>query len=158
MPPIAADPFDRIRIAKPCNSNWDLMAGDGRKRHCSNCSKDVYNVQGLARAEALALITAGEGAVCMRLYRRPDGTILTADCGGARAAVGRSRLKVVAAAAAAVLSVVGLGAWATAADEPENCQLPGPGLEMVMGEVAMPDPSYGPASDAAARSETSSAR
>lgn len=124
MPHTPADPFDRIRVARPCNSNWDLMAGDGRKRRCSNCSKDVYDVEGLARSEAIALINAGEGSVGMRLYRRPDGTVLTSNCSGARAAVGRSRLQVVAAAAAVALSVVGLGAWATAADAPEHCQVP----------------------------------
>ncbi len=145
MPSIPADPFDRIRVARPCNSNWDLMPGDDRKRHCSNCSKDVYNVEGLARSEAIALVNSGEGRVCMRLYRRSDGTVVTSDCAGSRAVVGRSRRRVFAAAAAAALSVVGLGAWATAADEPESCQIPVAGYEVMMGEVALPDEPPAPA-------------
>ena len=142
----APHPFDRIRVARPCNSSWDLMTGDGRKRHCSNCSKDVYNVEGLSRDEAMDLLMEGEGTVCMRLYRRPDGTILTADCQGSRAVVGRSRLKVVAAAAAAAVAVVGLGAWADARDREATCDLPWEGGELVMGEVAMPDdwPQHAP--------------
>ena len=134
--PVAPHPLDRIRVARPCRSEWSLMDGDERHRHCSNCSKDVYNVAGLTRDETMELLTSG-GAVCLRLFRRPDGTILTADCAGGRAVAGRSRLRVVAVAAAAALSVAGLGAWATAEDEP-ICALPWDGSQAVMGEVALP--------------------
>lgn len=74
-----------IRVARPCNSSWELMEGDDRVRHCSNCDKDVYSSAGLSRAEILELITAREG-VCMRVYRRADGTLVTGECGDARAA------------------------------------------------------------------------
>ena len=122
------DPLHRPRAARPCNSSWDLMTGDGRKRRCSNCCQDVYKVEGLARSEALALITANEGEQS-RVYRRADGTVMTSNCSGSRAAVRRSRFKVAAVAAAAALLIVGLGAVATASDEPEiHCQLPVPSV------------------------------
>lgn len=111
--PLEPHPLDRVRVARPCNSSWDLMEGDDRVRHCSNCSKDVYNVAGLSRDEAMDVITGNGGTVCMRLFRRPDGTLSTSDCAGSRAATPRSRLKVVAAVAVTALSVVGLGVWAS---------------------------------------------
>ena len=79
-----------ISIGRPCNSAWELMEGDDRVRHCTNCDKDVYSSMGLSRAQILEFITRREG-VCMRLYRRPDGTIVTGECADLRAAV-RPRL------------------------------------------------------------------
>ena len=40
----------------------------------------VYNVASMTRDEAESLIYQAEGEVCMRLYRRADGTVLTSDC------------------------------------------------------------------------------
>lgn len=77
----AQGPLEDLRIASPCNKSWELMLGDDRVRHCSSCDKDVFNLAGMARAEALQLIAnqIGEG-ICLRLFRREDGTVLTADC------------------------------------------------------------------------------
>ncbi len=105
-------PLHLPHAARACNSSWELMAGDGRKRRCSNCCQDVYKVEGLARSEALALVTASEGEQA-RLYRRADGTVMTSNCSGSRAAVRRSRVKAAAVAAAAALLIVGLGVMAT---------------------------------------------
>lgn len=66
-----------LRIATPCDARWEAMEGEGRARHCGACDRTVYDVRGLTAAQALQLI--GEGA-CMRLYRRRDGTVITADC------------------------------------------------------------------------------
>jgi hypothetical protein len=55
------------------------MHGDQRVRHCESCRKNVYNVAELTRAQALELI-AGREPVCLRIYRRPDGTVVTNDC------------------------------------------------------------------------------
>jgi hypothetical protein len=77
----ARGPLEDLRIASPCNQRWERMLGDDRVRHCSSCDKDVYNVAGMTRAEALQLITnqTSEG-LCLRLFRREDGTVITADC------------------------------------------------------------------------------
>jgi hypothetical protein len=71
--------LDRIEIASPCSVPWDSMQGDGRKRFCGDCKQHVYNVAAMTRAEAEELL-ACEGSVCLRLFRRADGTVLTADC------------------------------------------------------------------------------
>ena len=73
------DPVDRIEIPTPCSVPWDSMHGDQRVRHCGSCRKNVYNVAELTRAQALELIASRE-PVCVRIYRRPDGTVVTNDC------------------------------------------------------------------------------
>ncbi len=73
------DPVDRIEIPTPCTEPWDSMYGDNRIRHCGSCRKNVYNVAELTRAQAVALISSRE-PVCVRIYRRPDGTVVTNDC------------------------------------------------------------------------------
>jgi hypothetical protein len=75
-------PFlDQIRLASPCPASWEQMCGDERTRHCDLCQLKVYNLSALSRADAEAFISAKEGQqVCVRLYRRVDGTVLTQDC------------------------------------------------------------------------------
>ena len=73
------DALDQVKIAKPCSASWEAMQGDDRTRFCSKCRLNVYNVAGIDRAEALALLSAGE-KVCLRIYRRDDGTVITRDC------------------------------------------------------------------------------
>jgi len=75
-----ADDLDRAEIATPCDRTWDSLVGDARVRHCGKCGQNVYNVEAMSRDEALGLIAAREGRVCMRIFRRTDGTVVTADC------------------------------------------------------------------------------
>lgn len=69
-----------IEIASPCEESWSLMRGDDQVRFCARCSHHVYNLTGLSQAQAEALVTRHEGRMCVRLYRRVDGTIVTDDC------------------------------------------------------------------------------
>jgi len=77
-----ADPFplEVIQIASPCKVPWDSMQGDERVRRCGECELPVYNLAEMTRDEAETLINTHQGRLCARFYRRPDGTILTADC------------------------------------------------------------------------------
>lgn len=72
--------LDNIRIASPCTASWDEMTGDERVRFCGHCAKDVYNLSGMAREESERLLRERAGNICVRLYKRHDGTVLTADC------------------------------------------------------------------------------
>jgi hypothetical protein len=79
----ARDAIDQIEIQSPCTVSWDemrLAGGDGRVRFCGQCRQNVYNVEAMSRGEARRLIAAREGRVCVRILRRPDGTVVTADC------------------------------------------------------------------------------
>jgi hypothetical protein len=73
-------PLDDVRVASPCSADWDGMYGDERKRFCKECKLNVYNLSGMSREEAERLVTNSEGRLCIRFYRRPDGTIITQDC------------------------------------------------------------------------------
>jgi len=82
--------LEDVSIASPCSARWEDMIGDDRVRFCGECGKNVYDVSAMTRDEAEALIDDSEGGMpCLRMYRRKDGTVLTADC-----PVGRRRRRV----------------------------------------------------------------
>jgi hypothetical protein len=56
------------------------MIGSDRMRFCGQCNLNVYNLSGMTRAEAESVIAANEGRLCVRFYRRRDGSIITQDC------------------------------------------------------------------------------
>ncbi|MGV3722772.1 MAG: hypothetical protein ACO1SX_17855 [Actinomycetota bacterium] len=79
-----------IQIASPCHMNWDEMEGDDRKRYCRGCRLHVFNISEMDVEEAAQLISDSTDRLCVRLYRRRDGTVLTQDCPvGLRAAIRR---------------------------------------------------------------------
>ncbi len=80
--PKLTSPLDHLRIAAPCSADWDQMFSfeDKRVRFCSQCNLNVYNLSDMSREEAEALITKTEGRLCVRFYRRADGSILTQNC------------------------------------------------------------------------------
>ncbi|CAN5896913.1 hypothetical protein BH11MYX2_BH11MYX2_24120 [soil metagenome] len=72
--------LDNIRVATPCSADWNQMTGDERARHCGECKKDVFNLSGMTRDEAQALMIEKNGQLCVRYFQRKDGTILLKDC------------------------------------------------------------------------------
>ena len=72
--------LEEIQIAQPCRADWNRMTGDQRARFCGSCHKNVYDISQMTRAQAQQLIQEKEGDVCLRLHRRPDGTVITSDC------------------------------------------------------------------------------
>ena len=56
------------------------MYGDNRTRFCGRCSQNVYNLSDMTREEAEDLIRRTDGQLCVRFYKRRDGTILTRNC------------------------------------------------------------------------------
>jgi len=72
--------LEDVAIAAPCSADWEQMVGDDRVRFCRSCEKNVYNLSGMPRDEAEALLAARDGKMCVRLYKRADGTVLTSDC------------------------------------------------------------------------------
>lgn len=144
--------LDGLRIASPCSASWDGMVGDERVRFCGQCQKNVYNVAGMTRDEAFALLRANAGGtVCMRLFRRADGTVMTSDCPTGLKKKRVRRLAMVAgglAAAATASAFVTLGAGSRMGEIPVagGVRVPeraSPEMEMgdvaPMGTVAVPD-------------------
>ena len=72
--------IDILRVASPCSADWGNMVGDDRKRLCYSCKTNVYNIAELTALEVQQLVANREGRLCIRLYRRTDGTVLTKDC------------------------------------------------------------------------------
>lgn len=74
------DVLDKIYIAAPCDADWNAMKGDDSKRFCGDCKLNVYNISSMSSRDARKLITTSEGRLCLKLYRRKDGTIITDNC------------------------------------------------------------------------------
>jgi hypothetical protein len=77
----ARDRLADVQLASPCTASWADMAGTERVRFCRECQRNVYNLSAMSRAEAEELVHQRETQrLCIRFYRRADGTLLTADC------------------------------------------------------------------------------
>ncbi len=144
--PTMTDTFDSMRVAAPCSADWSAMAGDDRRRFCAQCERNVYNLSGMSRSAAERLVAQAEGRLCVRFFRRADGTVLTADC-----PVGlRHRARRAFARTTALLGMVLCGAFSCRRQpvEPAGAGDPTPGqlvapvppdAELVMGEVCAPE-------------------
>jgi hypothetical protein len=130
--------LDNIRVAAPCSADWNQMSGDQRVRACGDCNKSVYNLSGMTRDDAQALIIEKEGRLCVRYFQRADGTILLKDC---TVGVKQRRRRRVIAGAMAVLAASGIGATAANAKSMAAVATAEPEVEQhwTMGLVAMPD-------------------
>jgi hypothetical protein len=111
--------LDQVRIASPCNASWTEMVGDDRSRYCGKCEKNVYNLSAMTREEAELLMLEKDGNLCVRLYRRTDGTVITEDC---PVGVRRKRLRVVGVLAIGASALATAAGFAAAAGRPQVTQ------------------------------------
>lgn len=98
--------LSNIEIAKPCRADWESMSGDERVRACQLCHLNVYNISSMTKVEAESFLRQElpDGKVCVRLFRRADGTIITDNCPrGLRAA--RDAMRKAANRVAAIASL-----------------------------------------------------
>lgn len=106
------DPLDKIKIAAPCGADWNEMRGDDRKRHCAMCKLNVYNLSEMTREEAESFLINSEGRVCLRVYRRADGTVITKNCPVGLEKI-KQRLSQIATATFSLLAGIYGGTFAT---------------------------------------------
>ncbi len=85
--------LDVLSIKEPCTEDWDEMEGDARVRHCALCDRNVFNLSEMTRDEAERVVSGAEGRVCVRFYKRADGTVTTTDCAPDRLAAARRKAK-----------------------------------------------------------------
>ncbi|MGI8786513.1 MAG: hypothetical protein ACR2HG_01960 [Pyrinomonadaceae bacterium] len=157
------NPLENIKIASPCSQDWDAMIGTERKRFCGECKLNVYNLSGMSRTEAENLLMNSEGRLCVRFFKRADGTILTKDCPVGWQAIKRRVSKISAAAASLVFGVIGGLGFTSSFNQPESVETgrlisvlktpkptPTPERERLMGAVAYssPTPKATPKKDA----------
>lgn len=135
------DLLNAIQIPKPCPANWGDMIGDDHARYCGICEKHVYNLSAMSAEAAADLVREKEGDLCVRLYKRLDGTVMTADCHPAPTTSRVLKHITTAATFAASLFVAGCGVSEPGEDtqaQPQATQNNNDPNICVMGEPAMP--------------------
>lgn len=152
------NPLNNLKVASPCSQDWNAMVGDNRKRYCGECKLNVYNLSGMSKAEAENLILSAEGRLCVRFYKRADGSVLTEDCPVGWARVRQRTRAIVTALASLIFTFFGaLGLVAVFKksnntvvgrmvpySSPTPKQTPKPTPEetpFVMGDIAVPTPT-----------------
>lgn len=116
------NPLNHIKIASPCSADWDEMRGDNRQRYCSECKLNVYNLSEMNQREAENFLFEAEGRVCVRLYRRSDGTVITQDCPVGWQAIKRKISRAATAIFSLLASLFG-GVWAVSQISFDNSKL-----------------------------------
>ncbi len=101
------NPLDNIKIASPCSADWNEMYGDDRKRFCGQCNLNVYNLSGMTRDEGERLLLASEDRLCVRFFKRADGTIITKNCPVGWAKVKQRVTRMSAAIASITFGILG---------------------------------------------------
>jgi hypothetical protein len=141
------NPLKDIRIASPCSADWDKMYGDDRKRFCGDCKLNVYNLSGMSREEAESLIIKAEGRLCVRFYKRRDGSVITQDCPVGWARI-KQRTRVIATAAFSLVMALLSGVFiAGLFSKPRitlgelRLPLATPTPQHTMGAMARPEPN-----------------
>lgn len=99
------DFLKRVRVASPCNASWDMMSGNSKVRLCGQCDRNIYNIEVMSADEAAELLRGSKEKVCIRLHRRSDGTVMTADCPTGLRALRKRAGRIAAASFAMVLGV-----------------------------------------------------
>lgn len=132
-------PLENIRIASPCSANWEEMYGNERKRFCGECKLNVYNLSGMSSREAENLILQSEGKLCVRFFRRSDGSVLTKDCPVGWQAIKRRVSKTAAAFASLFFTALsGIGLANYFVKSPTEVHTMG-AITRTMGEIAIDD-------------------
>ena len=154
-------PLPRIDVESPCTQSWDAMTGDDKRRFCGECRLHVHNLSAMTSDEARELVEGADGRLCVRFFRRPDGTVLTQDCVPVRKRLQRRLRRLRVAAAALMGFLYPLGLAGCGAPGPENSTqpvLPDPGAspgpegveieptigEAIMGDIAFPEEELQP--------------
>src|SRR5207302_9939570 len=106
-----SSPLANVSVVAPCPADWDNMIGGDRVRFCRQCQLNVYNLSAMSRYEAESLIARTEGRLCVRFFRRKDGSILTDNCPVGLRALKRRMSRIKQSIVAAVFGcIAGIGA------------------------------------------------
>ena len=150
----------RLKVASPCTADWNAMEGDDRRRFCSLCQKNVYNLQGLSEPEIRELTGGQDSPICARFYQRADGTVLTSNCPVGAANSRRRIRKRITALAFVGFIAAGIANFARASTSEAGSDSPllvsqwinelkqslglgvttVPAEEVLMGEICIPEP------------------
>ena len=134
----------KLKIASPCEANWEAMSGDGAKRFCGSCKQNVYQLSNMSTEEVEELLQTRKGLrTCGRFYQRADGSVMTSDCSVGVSKKRKQRVLKVVGAAAFSLSAVGVGA-ALAPDVSTPASIVTSPEPMMMGAISPIEPAPKP--------------
>ncbi len=140
----------KVHVASPCTASWDAMEGDDTARFCGQCQKNVYNLSAMTKKEAADLVRNQEGRLCVRYFKRADGTLLTADCPVGAGAKRRKAVRNLVVLAGTGAALAGYRIASAPHAQPAMGKVialpmatPEPTHPMMMGAVAMPEPTMG---------------
>ncbi len=115
----------QIKVVSPCSVSWDGMKGDQRVRHCDTCNKNVFNLSAMSQDEAATLVAQGSTSeLCVRFYRRDDGTLLTSDYSAPRAPVKRDTWRTLPGLAGIAVLALSAAACTPEGAAPDNNAVP----------------------------------
>lgn len=63
--------IDSVEVKNPCTEDWEKMHGNDRVRFCDHCAKDVKNLSAVTRKEAMRMVRASGGSLCIRYKENP---------------------------------------------------------------------------------------
>lgn len=73
--------IDSLAIDLPCPIPWSHMKGDDKIRRCDVCDLNVHNLSAMTEVEIGEFLEANAGVrICVNMFERPDGTIVTDHC------------------------------------------------------------------------------
>ncbi len=110
------DKLQLLQVASPCDSSWEAMHGDERRRHCLQCDKHVYDFAQLTPREIAGVVEANQGHLCARLKRDEWGRLITLEPPMVDPLAPRRASPLVAAVVTAVLGL-GVGLRGDATDQ-----------------------------------------
>ena len=64
--------IDSVEVKGPCTEDWEKMHGNDLVRFCSHCAKDVKDLSALTRKEAMRMVRASNGGICIRYVKDPE--------------------------------------------------------------------------------------
>ena len=138
------------KVASPCHESWEGMPGGEAVRSCDRCQQKVYNLSEMSAADAAKLVREAEGRLCVRFYKRADGTMLTKDCPVGATAARSKKVRTALALSGAAAAAAGFAVRSAKTSTPEPIApvvviTPEPApVEVKMGEMTIkeaPDPA-----------------
>lgn len=69
--------LNQIKIAAPCDADWESMKGNDQVRFCDHCDLHVTDLSALTHYQAMRLVERSRGRLCVRYKQTASGEILT---------------------------------------------------------------------------------
>lgn len=73
----SSETLNRLVIGSECRTTWEQMTGDGVRRFCAECEREVFDFAQMSPTQIRAHLQASRGQLCARLTRQ-DGRLVTA--------------------------------------------------------------------------------